>query len=53
MDGINSWSAAVIGLECRVPVEFFIDSADEQYVQLKANDDMGKQNLFQTWLGPI
>jgi hypothetical protein len=43
-DGTNSWSAALIGRECKVPVEFFLDSTDEQYVHLKPSKDMGKVN---------
>ncbi|KAI5817495.1 hypothetical protein BZA77DRAFT_34718 [Pyronema omphalodes] len=39
-DGTNSWSAALIGRECKVPVEFFLDSTDEQYVHLKPRKDM-------------
>ncbi|KAA8897737.1 hypothetical protein FN846DRAFT_229095 [Sphaerosporella brunnea] len=39
VDGITSWSAALIGSECKIPVEFFLDWADEHYVQLKSVED--------------
>jgi len=44
VDGIASWSAALIGSECKIPVEFFLDSADEHYIQLKSNENHGMES---------
>lgn len=40
VDGLASWSAAVVGTECRVPLQFFLETIDEdeQYVQLRSNE---------------
>ena len=43
LDGVSSWSAALVGHEFRIPVEFFLDASDRDkvYVQLKSRNDSG------------
>jgi hypothetical protein len=41
MDGVSDWGAAIIGTDCKVPLDFFLSSADE-YIQIKCDDDSGK-----------
>lgn len=43
LDGVSSWSAALVGNEFKIPLEFFLDATDENYVQLKSGTNSGKK----------